>query len=150
MLKAVHMGDPTKKRGFSLLTISSARASLLSTLKSHGLPSKGSMHVRSSANPGASSHDGIDESSLVTLGGEYTSEITLLKDFLCSFLKFLVSTPMCAMSVRNSSSSSSIAPKNMSTSSGEVLHESCGIPAPPGEGYCSRAWLKASSKASAL
>ena len=76
---AVHMTEPMIIAGFSVRTLSMALARLAGTSKSHGMPSSGSKHVRSSANPGIRSHPGIDEIALVTRAGEYISDTTLLE-----------------------------------------------------------------------
>ena len=76
--QAIHIGDPMIIAGFSVRTLCMALARLAGTSKPQGIPSSGSRQVRSNANPGIRSHPGIEEMALVTLGGEYISDTTLL------------------------------------------------------------------------
>ena len=66
-VNTVQGGHPTRRNGFSRLSLSLALDLLRGFEKSHGSPSSGSTTVRSSANPGLRP---ILFATLVTLGGE--------------------------------------------------------------------------------
>ena len=103
--QAVHMGDPMIIAGFSVRTLRMAFSRLAGMSKSHGIPSSGSMHVRSKANPGMRSHPSIEETALVTLGGEYISDTTLLDAARLSRRKGPGDAPMDEMRCMHSTSS---------------------------------------------
>ena len=125
---AVHITEPMIMAGFSVRTLSMALLRLAGTSKSHGMPSSGSRHVRSSANPGMRSHPGIDEIARVTLGGEYISDTTLLDAVRLSRRYGPGDAPMDEM--RFMYSASSKAPVNpRSTCSVVVLLVQCLVPA---------------------
>ena len=105
VVNKVHIGLPTKKRGFCSRRSRRARSRLCGKLKSEGLLSAGSVHVRSMATPGRSAAFGIDDKSFVSRGGEYTSETRCLKDLLRSLLKALELTPIDSIMSRLAASS---------------------------------------------
>ena len=86
MLNGVHGGLPMMMKGLSFLINSMARALLVSSLKSQGLPSSGSFWVRSSANPGLSLNL---LAKAVTLGGlDISVTCTLIMLFIELITRF--------------------------------------------------------------
>ena len=103
MQNAVHVGEPTRRYGFSSCTLRIAALRLAAMLKSHGTPFSSAV-VRSNANPAENPRLGCLLAMDVTLGGEYTSLTILLTSFMSEPSEKRASAVACGP-VRSSQSS---------------------------------------------